>query len=260
MKLNILRADPAGNITVFVLDPIEKAQRAAIAEQIMAIPFLKAEQVGYACPPEDGVDGRMEMMGGEFCGNATRAYGMYIARQKGGASEVKLRVSGCDHVVTAQVDLEAGTARAEMPCPRSVQRVTVNGHEGTLVDLTGIAHFVVEGTAPSEEFFRAVEPVFSGIAGLDACGVIFLDAETHRMTPLVKVVDTGTLIWEGSCGSGTIACAVAESTGLADGLFEHDYFQPAGVVRASVERRGGAVVSAAIGGPVTLDEPVCITL
>ena len=61
MKLNILRADPAGNITVFVLDPIEKAQRAAIAEQIMAIPFLKAEQVGYACPPEDGVDGRMEI-------------------------------------------------------------------------------------------------------------------------------------------------------------------------------------------------------
>ena len=62
------------------------------------------------------------------------------------------------------------------------------------------------------------------------------------------------------CGSGTIACAVAESAGLADGLFEQDYFQPAGVVRASIERRGGAVVSAAIGGPVTLDEPVCITL
>lgn len=80
------------------------------------------------------------------------------------------------------------------------------------------------------------------------------------MTPLVKVVDTGTLVWEGSCGSGTIACAVAESTGLADGLFEQDYFQPAGVVRASIERRGGAVVSAAIGGPVTLDEPMCITL
>ena len=44
MELNILRADPAGNITVFVLDPVEKAQRAAIAEKIMAIPELKAEQ------------------------------------------------------------------------------------------------------------------------------------------------------------------------------------------------------------------------
>ena len=61
-------------------------------------------------------------------------------------------------------------------------------------------------------------------------------------------------------GMAVIACAVAESAGLADGLFEQDYFQPAGVVRASIERRGGAVVSAAIGGPVTLDEPVCITL
>ena len=68
MELNILRADPAGNITVFVLDPVEKAQRAAIAEKIMAIPALKAEQVGYACAAEDDVDGHMEMMGGEFCG------------------------------------------------------------------------------------------------------------------------------------------------------------------------------------------------
>ena len=95
MELNILRADPAGNITVFVLDPVEKAQRAAIAEKIMAIPELKAEQVGYACLAEDDVDGHMEMMGGEFCGNATRAYGMYIAQQKGGLSSVRLRVSGC---------------------------------------------------------------------------------------------------------------------------------------------------------------------
>ena len=154
-----------------MLDQVEKAQRAAIAEKIMAIPALKAEQVGYVCPAEDDADGHMEMMGGEFCGNATRAYGMYIARQKGGLSSVKLRVSGCDHIVTAQVDLEAGTARAEMPCPRSVQRITANGHEGTLVDLTGIAHLVVEGVKPSEEFFRAVEPVFSQMCIRDRDGL-----------------------------------------------------------------------------------------
>ena len=29
MKLNVLRADPAGNITLFVLDPIERERRAA---------------------------------------------------------------------------------------------------------------------------------------------------------------------------------------------------------------------------------------
>ena len=98
MELNILRADPAGNITVFVLDPVEKAQRAAIAEKIMAIPALKAEQVGYACTAEDNVDGHMEMMGGEFCGNATRAYGMYIAQQKGGLSSVRLRAVSYTHL------------------------------------------------------------------------------------------------------------------------------------------------------------------
>ena len=260
MKLNILRADPAGNITVFVLDHVEKSRRAALAAKIMSIPALKAEQVGYACPPEEDVDGHMEMMGGEFCGNATRAYGMYIAQQKGGLSSVRLRVSGCDHIVTAQVDCAKSTASAEMPCPRSVTRVSAAGHEGTLVDLGGIAHFVVESAAPSEEFFRAAEPVFSGIAGLDAYGVIFLDAPARRMTPLVKVVEAGTLVWEGSCGSGSVACAVAQSAAIENGGFSCEYRQPAGNVRASVEKQNGAVVSARIGGLVTLGETQCIEL
>lgn len=132
-----------------------------------------------------------------------------------------------------QVDLKSGTARAEMPCPRSVKRVTVNGHEGTLVDLTGIAHFVVEGVEPSEGFFRAAESIFSGIAGLDACGVIFLDAEKRSMIPLVKVIETGSLVWEGSCGSGSVACAVAQSERMKNGGFFVRIPQPAGAVRAS---------------------------
>ena len=35
MKLNVLRADPAGNITLFVLDPIERERRAALAAELM---------------------------------------------------------------------------------------------------------------------------------------------------------------------------------------------------------------------------------
>lgn len=151
MELNILRADPAGNITVFVLDPVEKAQRAAIAEKIMAIPALKAEQVGYACAAEDDVDGQDGDDGRRILRQRDARLRHVYCPAKGGLSSVRLRVSGCDHAVTAQVDLKSGTARAEMPCPRSVKRVTVNGHEGTLVDLTGIAHFVVEGVEPSED-------------------------------------------------------------------------------------------------------------
>lgn len=258
MEIQYLLADPTKNITVLVTTPVSRALQPELASLLLDLE-PEAEQVGFVETAADG-QMRLQMMGGEFCGNATRAYAMYIARQRGGLSEVRLRVSGCDHIVTAAVDLARGAARAEMPLPRAVRAAEVEGHAGTLVDLAGIAHLVIEGVAPSEDFFRAAEPLFSAIEGLDAYGVIFLDRTSHRITPLVKVVDTGTLIWEGSCGSGTIACAVAESAGLADGLFEQDYFQPAGVVRASIERRGGAVVSAAIGGPVTLDEPMCITL
>ena len=51
VKLNIMRADPAGNITLFVLDPVERGQRGKIAEQLMAIEEFHAEQVGFYCPP-----------------------------------------------------------------------------------------------------------------------------------------------------------------------------------------------------------------
>ena len=40
MRLNILRADPAGNITIFVLDEVAKEQRAEIANKLMAIKEL----------------------------------------------------------------------------------------------------------------------------------------------------------------------------------------------------------------------------
>ena len=260
MNIEYWKVDPTGNITLIVETPVPRESQSRIAAELLRRDN-EAEQVGFLEAPEKaGARLRLQMMGGEFCGNATRAYGMYIAQQKGGLSSVRLRVSGCDHAVTAQVDLKSGTARAEMPCPRSVKRVTVNGHEGTLVDLTGIAHFVVEGVEPSEGFFRAAESIFSGIAGLDACGVIFLDAEKRSMTPLVKVIETGSLVWEGSCGSGSVACAVAQSERMENGGFSCEYRQPAGAVRASVERQGGNVIAASIGGEVTLDEPMRITL
>ena len=258
MELRYTVIDPTKNITLLVTTPVPRDVQPRVAAELLRREKA-AEQVGFAEGLAAG-DLRLQMMGGEFCGNATRAYGMYIAQQKGGLSAVRLRVSGCDHAVTAQVDLKSGTARAEMPCPRSVKRVTVNGHEGTLVDLTGIAHFVVEGVEPSEGFFRAAESIFSGIAGLDACGVIFLDAEKRSMIPLVKVIETGSLVWEGSCGSGSVACAVAQSERMENGGFSCEYRQPAGAVRASVERQGGNVIAASIGGEVTLDEPMRITL
>lgn len=260
MKLNILRADPAGNITLFVLDPVARERRAEIAARLMALPGLQAEQVAFVCSPREGGAGRMEMMGGEFCGNATRAYGMLLAEKLGGASRIKVETSGCQGPVEVQVDLAAGTAQAQMPLPRSVRGVEVAGHAAVLVDLVGIAHLVVEDVPPSQDFFDLAEPVFRDIPGLEAYGVIFLEPAQGKMTPLVKVPATGTLVWEGSCGSGSLAAAVAQSRDAPDGVFSREYLQPAGMVRAGVERRDGRVSAAHIGGPVVLDAPVEIEL
>lgn len=253
MKLTVLRADPAGNITLFVMDPVEKARRGKVAEQLMAIERFRAEQVGFYCPPTGDADGHMEMMGGEFCGNATRAFGMLIAQEKGGLSQVRIETSGCDHLVSVDVDLAAGTSRSEMPLPQSVAAVEVEGHPGTLVHLGGIAHLVVEGVEPSRSFFDKAEPLFQDIQGLDAYGVIFLGG--GKMTPLVKVPAANSLVWEGSCGSGSLAAAVAQGQHAPDGEFSREYIQPAGVVRATVVRQAGRVTAAYIGGPVRLDQP-----
>ena len=156
-KLRVVRADPAGNITLFVLTPVDKAECAAVAAQLMAIRELQAEQVGFIFP-----NGHMEMEAGEFCGNASRAYGFLLAKQQGlaGCRSMQLSVSGCDHPITVTVDVDAGTAEAEMPLPKFVRPVDAPT-AGTLVHLGGIAHLVVQDIPPSREFFAQAEPLFA---------------------------------------------------------------------------------------------------
>ena len=259
MKLNVVRANPAGNITLYVLDPVAKEERGALAEKLLAIPEFAAEQVGYRCAPEEGCDGHMEMAGGEFCGNATRAYGMLTAQEKGltGTQHLVLRVSGCENPVAVDLNVEEHTARAQMPLPKFVRPEKVGETAGILVHLGGIAHFVVDGVTPAREFFdEAEKAIFAPMTELDAYGVMFRDSASGKLTPLVKVPAANSLYWEGSCGSGSLATVIAETEGKPDGSYAMDLVQPAGTVRAEVVREGGKVTAAYIGGNVTIDAPV----
>lgn len=254
MRLAVQRANPAGNITLFVLDSVPRENRARISARLMA--DSDAEQVGFVCPPlHAGSSGRLEMAGGEFCGNAARAFGMLTAMKLGCPKQTQIEISGCAHPISVEMDWFSQTARAQMPLPRFVRKIEADGHWGTLVDLGGIAHFVVEDVLPSLEFFQQAEPLFREIPDLEAYGVIFLDGPKGVMTPLVKVPAAGALIWEGSCGSGSLAAAAAQSQNAPDGLFVRSYVQPAGVVEATVFRRAGKALSAWIGGPAAIDPP-----
>ena len=260
-ELKVLRADPAGNITLFVLTPVPAEQRGGLAEKLMAMPEFAAEQVGYQCDVPDGFDGYMEMAGGEFCGNASRAYGYMTALDKGlsGKHHLVLKVSGSDTPVEVDVDTDAGTARAKMPLPQDVMKKEAGGKTGILVDLGGIAHFVVNDVEPSEEYFAIAEKeIFEKMRPLDAFGVMFRDSSKGTLTPFVKVPAANSLFREGSCGSGSLSVVTAETLDKPDGDYAMDIIQPAGVVRAEVVRRSGKVTEAYIGGSVTLDRPVTV--
>ena len=259
MKLNVLRADPAGNITAFVLNEVPRERHGEIAKAILSIGALKAEQVAFRCRGAGGERNRIEMSGGEFCGNASRAFGMLLAKERGlrGQCRVEIEISGCKTPVSVEVEPDAQTASAEMPLPVYVGKRTVDGAAGTLVRFEGIALLVAE-VEPDQSFFDRAESIFDEFPALEAYGVVFL-AKDGKMTPLIKVPAAGSLVWEGSCGSGSLACAIAESEGT-EGEFTKDYIQPAGTIRASVFRAEGRLIRARIGGGVRLDEPQVVEI
>ena len=62
MTIDYLVADPSGNTTILVLTPVAKAQHSSLAAQLLALPGIEAEQVGYVSR-EAGKPLRVDMMG-----------------------------------------------------------------------------------------------------------------------------------------------------------------------------------------------------
>lgn len=88
--------DPTGNVTAIVCSDVPAAERARVAAQILRLPELGIEQVAFLTAPRSGGEIRLEMMGGEFCGNALRCAGFYQALRNGaqGKSCVFAEISG----------------------------------------------------------------------------------------------------------------------------------------------------------------------
>lgn len=122
MKLQYVKADPSGNTTLFVLSSVAPEQRSSLAAKLLKDKGVDAEQVAYLSMVE-GQPLRVDMMGGEFCGNASRSAAAYALQLAGGDSgEYAVSCSGCDGVLQAQAKngLTAPTtpiSRCPCPCP-----------------------------------------------------------------------------------------------------------------------------------------------
>jgi diaminopimelate epimerase len=266
MELTIVRADPAGNITIFVLDQIDDpCLRLRAAKALLAEPSLKAEQVGFVIPPDHNAPTghwRLEMMGGEFCGNAARSFGLYAARESGlrGTRDIRIGISGVPDPIPVRVDLDASTAEAEIPGPRAEAAVFWEGRSFPVLYFEGITHVIAGGVEPDRNMVLGlVEKLTQRTRHpIDAVGVMFYDPVRRFMRPAVYVAATESLVFESSCGSGTAALAAYLSRELSSGEDRREIFQPGGIIEARVTKEAGKIKAIGIGGPVSLDDSILV--
>lgn len=251
--------DPAGNVTAIVCSDVPAAERARVAAQILRLPELGIEQVAFLAAPRSGGEIRLEMMGGEFCGNALRCAGFYQALRNGaqGKSCVFAEISGADGVQPVMADTAEGTASTVMPLPLSVQPAGWADVQAARVTFAGITHFVIDCAQPDETL---VQRAIAAAPGASAVGAIFLDRAHGSIKPVVFVRETASCVAENSCASGSVATAVVLTADFADGITEIGIGQPGGTLEVGVQRTHGAVTGLSIGGPVRLAQTMTVTL
>ena len=251
-KYNIVVANPANNITVFVLDYIEREDYKDIAKDILENTDFNAEQVGFVKEPIMGGDVRLEMMGGEFCGNASRSIGMLFARQNNIESgNVLVEITGSDRPLNTKVDLENETSEIDMPIPKGIESINVSG----------LGKFpIVESVDATDENFEKFKKAVYENYDIEAFGVMFFDKEKNYITPAVYVKDTDTTFFESSCGSGTLATVTYLGQDLKDGVLKFDIKQPGGTIASQIYKENGEIKKITIGGVVKLSDKLEIEL
>ena len=251
--------DPAGNVTAIVCSDVPAAERARVAAQILRLPELGIEQVAFLTEPRSGGEIRLEMMGGEFCGNALRCAGFYQALRTGaqGKSCVFAEISGADGVQPVMADTAEGTASTVMPLPLSVQSAGWADVQAARVTFAGITHFVIDCAQPDETL---VQRAIAAAPEASAVGAIFLDRAHGSIKPVVFVRETASCVAENSCASGSVAAAVVLTADFADGITEIGIGQPGGTLEVGVQRTDGAVTGLSIGGAVRLTQTLTVTL
>lgn len=226
-------ADPSGNCTVLVdasksnipyemtLTEDGKQTLAFLGTKLLAAES-EAEQVGFVFPEKKF----LYMAGGEFCGNASLCAGAYIFSEYRHLCSTSLpvniclKVSGNDELCLITVEkgaaneaarrLEDGRELQNFRCSLTLSKAPA-----------GINHHVVmDRLIETEEEKIEAEKTIVKIAeqeGNSATGMLFVKEwkgfsegkGKYTMFPLVYVPEIGTMCWESSCASGTIAAAVS---------------------------------------------------
>jgi diaminopimelate epimerase len=266
MELKIVRADPAGNITVFVLDPPSNEKiRADAAMTLLADPGLGAEQVGFVSFAK-GI-WRLEMAGGEFCGNASRSAALLAASMQGlsGRHTLIIETSGMSAPLPVLIDTVAQTAEIAIPGPIEETFINLEGRIFPVYVFEGITHIIAEDIESDEILARELINKMDnrmdksskndqGNGSCSAMGVMFYDTDKRFMRPIVWTRMMDTFVFESSCGSGSAALGVWILRSVQDAETSIELVQPGGTITVCITKQAGVITHLSIGGHVTFGE------
>lgn len=257
MEYEIYVVNPAGNITVLVKSFVEESKYIEVANKFLESKMFDVEQVGFITSKNNHP--HMNMMGMEFCGNASRSFGYILALEnKENNQVVSVSVSGTNELLDVNVDLEKQTAQILMPSLKKIIQLKVDDLEIDVVVMDGIYHAIVSRKHESEELTKRILDCALKEYEIDAFGIMYVSEQ--NMKPIVYVKETDSLIYESSCGSGTIAYASYLVRNKHIGRFEFQIKQPGGQIDAVVLKQNGGIRSALMGGPISVSNLMKVEL
>ncbi|MGO4546766.1 diaminopimelate epimerase [Paenibacillus sp. 2TAB23] len=263
-EMDFVKCNPASNMTILVMGEFPAEQHPRIASQMMDNSHLYAEQVGFVeKPTHSGFAAKLQMAGGEFCGNACLALAACLASERsmkpGETLELSLEASGSELPVLCRVEKLENKylCEAGMPVPKEVKEAVIP-FEGMMLELgivryDGFFHLVIDcerfgiERASAERLAKLL-----GIASGDpVVGVMLYSPSTHELTPLIYVPALGSLIWEQGCGSGTasLGCYLAWNR---RSTIDMPVRQPGGTIHASVCWSEGEIIGITIRSAVSI--------
>lgn len=250
---SILR--PGGNDTALVRGALPMKEKQRINNLIMKR-YPNVEQVGFYYFDSKTNLNKLEMAGGEFCGNALRSLAYLL--QRGRTGTLKLAASGTDQILTVGVTRK-NEAFAQMPILSSfssVKKINKNLYE---VKLSGITHLItpLQGEADpkllKDTGFNLLKE--NNLDQEAAAGVMFWSKrnKAYRIDPVVWVRDIQTLFYESACASGTTALGLWFAKDSTFSKTVRNIQQPSGEsIKITIVKDTNKFRKAVITGPIEI--------
>jgi diaminopimelate epimerase len=250
---------PSGNTTAVVFDRLQGKNLQDLNSRIIETwqtQYPDQPQIEQCCfittPADPSAVARVEMFGGEFCGNATRSA---IWAVTGGKNKQGLvEVSGTNQLLRFSV--RDGEVTVEIPLPK--EALTKAATEGILVNLDGITHLVVtsaevqQAKSPRELLNELLTFNRYNLRNLPSVGVDYYDLLSRKAEFCVWVNAVDTIFDETACGSGTSAIGIVLAEEARESI-DQQVIQPSGesiITRATYADE--KVIASTITGTVSI--------